>query len=48
MKRPMPNHLTPDEQRRLDQIEAAIAPLKTERAAILNRARQRKHYASRK
>ena len=47
----MPNHLTPDEQRRLDEIEAAIAatePLKAERAAILNRARQRKHYASKR
>jgi uncharacterized coiled-coil DUF342 family protein len=41
----MPNHLTPDEQRRLEQIEAALAPLKQERSAILNRARQRRHYA---
>lgn len=44
----MTNHLTPEEQRRLDQIEATIAPLKSERAVILNRARQRKHYANRK
>lgn len=44
----MPNHLTPEEQRRLGQIEAALAPLKAERAAILNRARQRKHYARQK
>lgn len=42
----MPNHLTPAEQRRLEKIEAAIAPLKADRAKILNRARQRKHYAS--
>lgn len=39
----MPNHTTPDEQRRLEEIEAVIAPLKLERAAILNRVRQRKH-----
>ena len=51
---PMPNHLTPAEQARLDQIEAALAllaieavPLKKERATILGRARFRKHKASR-
>lgn len=44
----MPTHLTPNEQRRLEQIEAAIAPLKAERTAILNRARQRKHYANKR
>lgn len=51
----MPNHLTPDEQRRLDQIEASLAlletealPLKSEKATILNRARGRKHYAEKR
>lgn len=48
---PMPNYLTPEEQARLDEIEAALAklePLKAERAAILNRQRQRKHYANKR
>jgi hypothetical protein len=44
--------LTPTEQARLDQIEAALAvlsdqaaPLKAEKQAILSRVRQRGHYA---
>ena len=45
--------LTPTEQARLDQIEAALAvlteqaaPLKAEKQAILNRVRQRRHYTA--
>jgi hypothetical protein len=38
----MTKHLSPEEQNRLKEIEAVIAPLKMERAVILNRARQRK------
>ncbi|XAI96887.1 hypothetical protein [Synechococcus phage Ssp-JY40] len=44
----MPNHLTPAEQARLEQIDAIMAPLKAERAAILNRARGRAHYERQK
>ncbi len=50
----MTNHLTPDEQARLDKIDAALAaldakaePLKLERKQILGRARFRKHYRNR-
>lgn len=39
----LPNHLTPDEQRRLDEIRAAVADLRKERDLILTRARVRKH-----
>lgn len=42
----MPANLTPAEQARLAEIEAIMAPLKAEKAAILNRARQRRHYAA--
>jgi hypothetical protein len=44
----MPNYLTPDEQARVDEIDAALArvkPLKQERRLILARARARQHYA---
>lgn len=44
----MPNHLTPDEQRRLDEIEAALADLRAEKAAIRNRERQRRFQARQK
>lgn len=44
----MANHLTPAEQRRLEQIEAALKPLKAEKAAILNRNRVRAHYQRQK
>jgi hypothetical protein len=49
----MPNHLTPAEQARLDEIEAGLSalaeqakPLKAEKQAILGRARFRRHYAA--
>lgn len=42
------NHLTPAEVKRLAQIEAAMKPLKTEKAAILNRNRVRAHYQRQK
>lgn len=43
-----PSQLTPAEQRRLAQIEAALKPLKAEKAAILNRNRVRSHYQRQK
>lgn len=43
----MPN-ISPAEQARLDEIEAIMAPLKAEKAAILLRVRQRRHYAAKK
>lgn len=38
-----PNHLTPTEQSRLEEIRAAIAVLRKERDAIQSKARVRKH-----
>lgn len=37
---------TPPEAKRLAEIEATLAPLKAEKAAILNRVRQRRHYTA--
>lgn len=47
----MSDHLTPDEAKRLEAIEAALAkvePLKAEKRAILSRARVRAHYHRKK
>ena len=40
-----PDHLTPDEKRRLKEIRAAMLELRKERDAIQTRARVRKHRA---
>lgn len=38
-----PNHLTPDERARLDQIDLERAALKQERDKLMNRAKLRRH-----
>jgi hypothetical protein len=43
-----PNYLTPDEQARVDEIDAELGrvkPMAAERRLILARARARQHYA---
>lgn len=38
-----PNHITPAEQARLEEIRAGIVTLRKERDLIMTRARVRKH-----
>lgn len=44
----MPDTITTAEAKRLAEIEAALKPLKAEKAAILNRNRVRAHYQRQK